>query len=131
MKLVRLIKMYLKETYSEVRIGKNVSDPFPTKNGLKHGDALSPLLFIFASECTIKESEENDGRTEERDQNCSRKGIKSRRNSVAVCCSSAQSLSFRLPPKNVKNKIYEALMLPVVLHGCGTWSLALRKNIDL
>jgi hypothetical protein len=46
--LVRLIKMCLKETYSKVRIGKHLSDSFPIQNGLKQGDALSPLLFNFA-----------------------------------------------------------------------------------
>jgi hypothetical protein len=46
-KLVRLIKMCLNETYSMVRIGKHLSDNFPIQNGLKQGDALSPLLFNF------------------------------------------------------------------------------------
>jgi hypothetical protein len=40
-KLVRLIKMCLNETYSEVHIGKRLSDKFPIQNGLKQGDALS------------------------------------------------------------------------------------------
>ena len=35
MKLVRLIKMCLTETYSRVRVGKNLSDMFPIGNGLK------------------------------------------------------------------------------------------------
>ena len=43
-KLVRLINMSLAETYSRVRVGKNVSDRFPTRNGLTQGDALSPLF---------------------------------------------------------------------------------------
>jgi hypothetical protein len=47
-KLVRLIKMCLTETYSRVGVGKNMSDRFPISNGLKQGDALSPLLFNFA-----------------------------------------------------------------------------------
>jgi hypothetical protein len=45
MKLIRLIKVCLNETYSKVRIGKHLSDNFPIQNGLKQGDALSPLLF--------------------------------------------------------------------------------------
>jgi hypothetical protein len=49
-KLVRLIKMYLNETYSKVRVGKGLSDKFPIQNGLKQGDALSQLLFNFALE---------------------------------------------------------------------------------
>ena len=53
-KLVRLLKMCLNETYSRVREGKNLSDVFPFRNGLKQGDALSPLLFNFAVEYTIR-----------------------------------------------------------------------------
>jgi len=34
-KVVRLIKMYLTETYNRVWVGKNLSDMFPTRNGLK------------------------------------------------------------------------------------------------
>jgi hypothetical protein len=48
MELVRLINMYLNETCSRVRLGKNLSDMFPIRSGLKQGDALSPLLFNFA-----------------------------------------------------------------------------------
>jgi hypothetical protein len=50
MKLVRLIKMCLNETYSKVCAGKYLSGTFPIQNGLKQGDALSPLLFNFALE---------------------------------------------------------------------------------
>jgi len=35
MKVVRLIKMYLNENYSRVRVGKHLSGVFPIKNGLK------------------------------------------------------------------------------------------------
>jgi hypothetical protein len=38
MKLVKLIKMCLNETYSKVRIGKHLSDSFPIQNGLKKGE---------------------------------------------------------------------------------------------
>jgi hypothetical protein len=47
MKLVKLIKMRLNETYSKVCLGKHLSDSFLIQNGIKQGDALSPLLFNF------------------------------------------------------------------------------------
>jgi hypothetical protein len=50
MKLVRLTKPCLSETYSRVRVGKHLSDMFPVKNGLQQGDALLPLLFNSALE---------------------------------------------------------------------------------
>jgi len=48
--LVILIKMSLTETYSGVRVGMNVYDRFPIRNGLKQGDALTPMRFHFALE---------------------------------------------------------------------------------
>jgi len=47
-KLVRLIKMCLSEEYSRVRIGNDLSDMLPVKNGLKKGGVLSQLLLNFA-----------------------------------------------------------------------------------
>jgi hypothetical protein len=44
MKMVKLIKRCLNETYGIVWVGKNLSDMFHIKNGLKKGDALSLLL---------------------------------------------------------------------------------------
>jgi len=59
MKLVRLIKMYLNETYSTVRIRQNLSDTFPIGNGLKKGNALSPLFFNFALDYAFRRVQVN------------------------------------------------------------------------
>jgi len=44
LKLAMIPKMCLTETYSRARVGKNLSDMFRIRNGLKQGSALSPLL---------------------------------------------------------------------------------------
>ena len=46
--------MCVNETYSRVRVGKHLSDMFLIRNGLKQGDALSPLFFNFALEYVIR-----------------------------------------------------------------------------
>ena len=59
MKLVRLVKMCLTETCSRFRVGKNLSDIFPIRNDLKQNDTLSPLLFKFSLEYTIRRVQVN------------------------------------------------------------------------
>jgi hypothetical protein len=59
MKLVRLIKMCLNETCSKLLIAEPFSNSFPIQNGLKHGDALSLLLFNVALEYGIRQVQEN------------------------------------------------------------------------
>jgi hypothetical protein len=59
MKLVKLIKMCLNETYSGVQVGKNLSDMFPIRNDLKQGEILSPLLFNFVLEYAFRRVQVN------------------------------------------------------------------------
>jgi len=58
--------------------------------------------------------------------------IKSRLRSGNACYHSVKNLvSSRLLSKNVKIKIYRIIILPVVLYGCETLSLTLRKERKL
>jgi hypothetical protein len=56
---ITLIRICLNEIYSKVHIGKHLSDNFPIPNGLKQGDALSPLRFKFALEYDTKKVQKN------------------------------------------------------------------------
>ena len=58
LKLLRLIKMCLNETYSRVRVGIHLSDMLPIKSDLKQ-DALSALFFNFALEYAIRSVQVN------------------------------------------------------------------------
>ena len=65
-------------------------------------------------------------------QNCIAEEIKSRLRSGNACYHSVQNLlSSSLLSKNLKIEIYRTKILPVVLYGCETWSLTLRKERKL
>jgi len=49
-----LITMSVIETYSRVRVGKNLSDRFPIRHGLKQRDVRLQMLFNFALDYTIR-----------------------------------------------------------------------------
>jgi hypothetical protein len=58
-KLVRLIKTCLNETYCRVQVVKYLSDTFALKNVVKQGDALSPLVFNFVLDYAIRRVQAN------------------------------------------------------------------------
>jgi len=65
-------------------------------------------------------------------QNSIAEEIKSRLKSGNACYHSVHSLLFsRLQSKNLKMKISRTIILPVVLFGCGTWSLTFREERKL
>jgi hypothetical protein len=53
--------MCLHETYSTVRISKNLSDKFTIQNSLIQGDAISPLFFNFSLDYVTRRVQENQG----------------------------------------------------------------------
>jgi hypothetical protein len=65
-------------------------------------------------------------------QNLIQEEIKRRLNSGNASYHSVQKLlSSHLLSKNVKVIIYKTIILPVVLYGCGTWSLTVREEHKL
>jgi len=62
-------------------------------------------------------------------QNSIQEEIKSRLKSGNAYCHSVQNiLSSSLLSRHLKIKIYRAIILPVILYGCETWSLTLREE---
>jgi hypothetical protein len=52
-------------------------------------------------------------------------------NSGNACYYSVQDLFSSRLSKNVKIRIYKTIILPLVLHGCETWSLTLTEEHGL
>jgi len=64
--------------------------------------------------------------------NSIQKEIKGQLKSGNACCQSLQHLlSSSLLSKYIKIKLYRAVMLPVTLYWCETWSLTLREEHKL
>ena len=62
-------------------------------------------------------------------QNSIQEETQGRLKSRNACYHSVQNfLSSNLPTKNLKIKIYRTVIVSVVLYGCETWSLILRKK---
>jgi len=59
MKLVRLIKRCVYESYNRVWVATHLFDMFLMWNGLKQGDALLPLQFNLALHYTIRRVQVN------------------------------------------------------------------------
>ena len=65
-------------------------------------------------------------------QNSIQEEIKCRLKLGNTCCYLVHNLlSSSLLSKTLKIKIYRTMILPVVLYGCETWSLTLRKECTL
>jgi len=53
-KLIRLTRMTMENTKSQVRIPSYLSDSLITKKGLRQGDSLACLLFSLALEKVVR-----------------------------------------------------------------------------
>jgi hypothetical protein len=63
------------------------------------------------------------------DQNLIQEKIKRKLNCGNACYHSVQNLLSCFPlSRNVKIRLYRTIILPIILYGCETWSLALREE---
>ena len=132
-----IILIYWEEaTYSEALLVAS------NENGLEiNADKTKYMLMSRDQNATRSHSIKNDNssfasveelkllRTTLTKQNSIQEGFKSRLKSGNSCYHSVQNLlSSSLLPKNLKIKISRTIFLPVVLYGCETWTLTLRKE---
>ena len=62
-KLIRLCRMTLNNTRSSVKVGKELTDPFDTRRGLRQGDTLSCDLFNIIMEVIMRKAAVNMNKT--------------------------------------------------------------------
>jgi hypothetical protein len=55
-KLIRLTRMTMENTNSQIRIQSDLSDPITTKKGHRQGDSLACLLFNLALEMVVRKA---------------------------------------------------------------------------
>ena len=54
--LVNLCRILNNEIYAKVKTGKHLSSEFRANKGLRHGDAIPPLLFNVVLEIAVRRS---------------------------------------------------------------------------
>jgi len=59
-KLIRLTRMTMENTQSQVRMQSDLSDLITTKKGLRQGDSLACLLFNLALEKVVRNRNTDD-----------------------------------------------------------------------
>jgi hypothetical protein len=95
----------------------------------RHQDAGQNRVNKIANRCFENVPQFRYSETTVTNQNLIHEEIKRILNSENGCYHSVQKLlPSRLLPKNIKSRIYESIILPVVLYWCETLSLTLREE---